>query len=112
LATDDLNVIGKFKEIFGERLIFCDNFTRSDSGEALHLSSSVNRPKIGEEVLIECLLLSKCNVLIHSRSNVASVALYINPDLSHIYIPPRPPLPRGIRRLYRYLNKYFKLRIS
>ena len=111
LATDDAKVLEEFRKTFGNRLIYCD-FTRSSSGEALHISSKVNKPKVGEEVLIECLLLSKCDFLIHSRSNVSSAALYINPELDHIYIQPRPPLPPGIKGLYRYLNAFLKLRLS
>lgn len=40
-------------------------------------------PQDGEDILIETILLSKCNHLIHTLSNVSTTALYFNPSLSH-----------------------------
>jgi hypothetical protein len=111
LATDDAAILEKFRQIFSERLIYCP-FTRSSNGEALHLNPEVNKPRAGEEVLVESLLLSRCDFLVHSRSNVSTSALYFNPDLDNIYITPRPPLPRLVKRIYRYLNSVLKIRLN
>jgi len=40
-----------------------------------------NRAQIGEEAVIECYLLSSCDMMIHWESAVAFAASYINPDL-------------------------------
>lgn len=110
LATDDATVFEEFKDKFGEKLLCCD-FTRSLDGTALHLAPDINKPKAGEEVLIEALLLAKCDFLIHSRSNVSSFALYKNPSLDHSYITPRTPLNPMTQKMYRYLHKLFKVKL-
>ncbi len=50
-----------------------------------------NRAQLGEEVLIEAQLLAKCNLLIHTLSNVSSAVLYFNPNMKNIlfYCPSR-----------------------
>lgn len=40
-------------------------------------------PRLGEDVLIETLLLSKCDHFIHTLSMVSTIALYFNPELKH-----------------------------
>lgn len=40
-------------------------------------------PEMGEDVLIETILLASCNHLVHTISNVSTAALYFNPDLPH-----------------------------
>ncbi|MBS0616503.1 MAG: hypothetical protein JSR58_08135 [Verrucomicrobia bacterium] len=40
-------------------------------------------PEMGEDVLIEAKLLSYCNHLVHTISNLSTAALYFNPRLSH-----------------------------
>jgi len=37
--------------------------------------------KLGEDVLVDVLLLSRCNTVLHGCSNVVTAAAYINPDL-------------------------------
>ncbi len=40
-----------------------------------------NRAKVGEEAVIECYLLSNCDMMIHWESGLAVSACYINPSL-------------------------------
>jgi hypothetical protein len=42
----------------------------------------IDKLKHGEDVLIECCLLSKCDHLISINSNVAASALYMNPNMT------------------------------
>ena len=111
LATDDALVIKLFKSRYPNELVYYHS-TRSESGQALHKSKDKNRAKLGEDVLVESLLLSKTDFLVHSRSNVSSAALYFTPDLDHVYVMPQPSLPKPIRRIYGLLNEYLGLRIS
>jgi len=48
--------------------------------------TSATGPKHGEECLIESILLSKCNHLICTDSNVAAGAMYLNPDATNTYL--------------------------
>lgn len=40
-------------------------------------------PELGENILIEVMLLSLCDHLVHTISNVSTTALYFNPELEH-----------------------------
>lgn len=89
LATDVEEYVIRFKDVFGEKV-----FTQTEIGR---LEKSPGNPeeqviytfdpdlKFAEEVLNDCLLLSKCDVLIHRVSNIATAAGYINPSMSMIY---------------------------
>lgn len=39
--------------------------------------------EMGEDVLVETMLLSRCNHFVHTISNVSTAALFFNPDLEH-----------------------------
>jgi hypothetical protein len=104
LATDDASVIQIFKDKYKDNLLLFDS-VKSENGMALHLRKDLNKAKLGEEVLVECLLLSQCDFLVHSRSNVSSVALYFNPDLDHIYINPMQPLTPIKAKMVRATSK-------
>ena len=55
----------------------------SDSGAVHHTNRGYH---LGREVLMDSLLLSRCQFLVHSQSNVAVAAGYFNPDLKLRYI--------------------------
>ena len=79
LATDDANY---FEELKKEKIPFQAqmNVTRSGSRKAV-FDMKVNKFKIGTEILLEILLLSKCDWLLHGASSVAETAIGINLDL-------------------------------
>ena len=88
LATDDVEAVGVLKRAFGSRLIVRDNVQRttSDAGE-VHFSDwgrlSVTD---AEDVLVDTVLLSKCDVLVHASSSVSTVASIINPVLTLVRV--------------------------
>lgn len=92
LATDVEEVIGQFKEAFDGRVVLQPGVMRlcgrqtGENGQQLHHQNPNRDLKLGEDVLIDCLLLSKCDVLIHTISNVATTAGYINPRMKMVYI--------------------------
>lgn len=57
---------------------------RSTDESPLHLSKELPKAQLGEEILIETILLSRCNLFLHTHSNVSTCALYFNPELNHI----------------------------
>jgi hypothetical protein len=59
------------------------NCQRSTNGKPLHLKSQ-HPAQGGEDVLVEVSLLAKCDLLVHSLSNVSTAALYFNPKMEHI----------------------------
>ena len=60
-----------------------------------------NRAKIGEEAVIECYLLSNCDMMIHWESGLAVSASYINPSLKLLPID-----------VYLKTDTYYKNRIE
>ncbi|MDR3550121.1 MAG: hypothetical protein P4L31_01810, partial [Candidatus Babeliales bacterium] len=68
----------------GRKIIYYDCF-RSDNGNPLHFRKP-SPGQLGQDVLIEALLLSRCNALVHTYSNVSTGALYFNPTAKHVLV--------------------------
>lgn len=84
LATDDAGAIDAFRRAFGARLVVRDNVQRTTAtAEEVHFRAW-DRLSLAdaEDVLIDTILLSRCDVLIHASSSVSTVAALMNPVLS------------------------------
>jgi len=86
VATDEKSFLETIKAVFPHAVVAYDA-TRSSDGKPLHY----NRPdadlsKQGEEALIDCLLLSKGNVLIRTSSHLSLWATFFNPYLPVIQL--------------------------
>lgn len=93
VATDVPWFLDYLKTVYSSMIISYDCF-RSVNGVPVHFSHPDNYAK-GEEALIDCLLLSKCNYLIKSSSNLSLCAAYFNPEVPMIHLSMRtghPPL--------------------
>jgi hypothetical protein len=83
VASDEERLIKKAQEILGnDRVVFYDS-RRSTNGAPVHLSGG--GAIVGEQVLIEAQLLSKCDFFLHTMSNVATGVLLFNTRLKSIY---------------------------
>ncbi len=87
LATDDEKVLKIFKERYGDKLVYRES-ERSKNGRGIHFLNA-NRRQQGEDVIIDALLLSKCDFFLYGYSNVSTVVKYLNPflkskNMSHI----------------------------
>ena len=104
LATDSKYVVTKFQEKYKRKLLYIDA-VRSRYKEEVHLMYEnpnywIGHPekflqmkpgyKGGKDVLIDCLLLSKCQYFVHTTSNVADFVTFFNPDITSIYLPKLP----------------------
>jgi len=90
IASDNNEAIGKIINEFRERvnkiIVYPSvRMPKYFSKDPICLTSATG-PKHGEEVLIETVLLSKCNHLICTDSNVAATAIYMNPDMTVDYL--------------------------
>lgn len=85
IASDVKSVIQEFQRMFGKKVIAYDAY-RSDDNSPVHYQSKQDKIKLGEDVLIETLLLSRCDFFIHGCSNVATAVLFFNPTLHHGYV--------------------------
>lgn len=66
---------------------------RSLNGKGLHNGDlqdiqAPSRAQMGEDVLVEGVLLSKCTALLHTLSSVSTGSLYFNPELTSIQFAP------------------------
>ena len=88
VATDSEEFLRKLKSMYSDIIIFQDVQRLSENEEisGLHFNEKYQGPKLGEEVLVDALLMSKCDFFIHGTSNVSSFVLFINLALKHINI--------------------------
>ena len=88
VASDNNEAIAKIFKKFRNNKIIVYNCTRMKSYDSIipvHLSSQ-SGPKAGEEALIDCLLLSNCDHIICTDSNLSAAALYFNPSATCTFI--------------------------
>jgi hypothetical protein len=90
LATDVHEAVDSFRAAFGDRLLVQPGVGRVHAREQQH--SQVMPPSIalGQQALIDALLLARCDVLLHTVSNLATAVGYMNPQLRMVYC--EPPL--------------------
>lgn len=82
VATDEAALLRKAKLILDGPVIYY-NAHRSNDSKSLHHYGQ-NKPRLGEEVIIEAQLLSRCDIFLHTCSNVSSAVLFFNPELENI----------------------------
>ena len=81
LATDDESVLNEMKIEYGDKVITTNSIRSAGTKSIHHHLSGSNRLK-GEQVLIDCLVLSRCKHIIKGISNVALCAMFWNLDLT------------------------------
>jgi hypothetical protein len=81
LATDDETCNTIMKEKYQGKLITYDNILRSKNN--ILYEKLDNNYKKGEDVIIDSLLLSKCNFLLYQSSAVSEFAIYFNTKLHY-----------------------------
>lgn len=77
LATDDTEYFNEFIKIYSNKVKYYGNVIRSKKNVFLDTTIKDNYKK-GEDVLIDCILLSKCNYLLKCSSAVSEFAIYLN----------------------------------
>ena len=87
LASDYEPAVDAFRAAFGDRLIVQEGVKRASATERDQLHHINPDPAVasGEQVLIDALLLARCDVLIHVTSNLATAVGYMNPDIRMVY---------------------------
>jgi hypothetical protein len=83
VATDQKSLIKEAQQLLKGKVIFCD-IDRFDRTTMPVPGQDKMDPKSGEDVLIEALLLSKCDFLVHTISTVSTCVLYFNPTMNHV----------------------------
>ncbi len=86
IASDEQKLLNRIIELLPKNKSIYYDCYRSDDGKPLHIHRKPSFAQLGEDILVEISLLSKCDIFIHTASNVSSVALYFNPDLPNILV--------------------------
>ncbi len=88
VATDEFKLL----QLAQKRLhgpVICYDCFRSDDERPIHLRDRqyiYNKAQVGEDMLVEAHILSRCNLFLHTPTNVAGFVVCLNPDLQNIVI--------------------------
>lgn len=90
LATDAPSAVERFDSAFGRRLVIQPGVSRERVRRGQPQVGMPN-PSLehGIQVLVDALLLARCDVVLHTVSNIATAAGYINPALRMVYCEPK-----------------------
>jgi hypothetical protein len=101
LASDSHYIINEFRKLYGNKLLYIEAH-RATYDEDPHLiyqntaywisnpaEFHLKKPGYlgGKTALLDCLILSKCNVFVHTTSNVAAAVVFFNPHIDSVYLP-------------------------
>ena len=82
VATDEQRLLDLAKAGLKGPVICYDAY-RSLDGKPIHRNKP-SKAQIGEEVVVEVYLLSKCDMFLHTCSNVSGAVMFFNPDMPHV----------------------------
>lgn len=87
LATDMAEAAEQFRDAFGNRLVIQPGTVRIARTSEVETHSGGAEPSaaLGEQVLVDALMLAHCNALIHVSSNLTTAVGYMNPRLRMVY---------------------------
>ena len=87
ISTEESQYLDFFKKKYGEKIIYFKNAYRSNSNDAFKIYPRLNhRYKLGRDILLETMLLSKCDCFIYLCSNVSSAAIAFNMNTKQVRI--------------------------
>lgn len=80
VATDSEKFLNIMQKIFKKRVVFFD-MKRSNNNSPLHTDQAINGYMKGKMALLDCLVLSKCDLLIRTSSNLSNASMLFNPNI-------------------------------
>ncbi len=85
IATDEQAFLGFMQDIYGSLICSIDAL-RSTDDNPVHMNETLNSYKKGQDALIDCILLSKCNLLIRTASYLSETSQMFNPHMLVIHL--------------------------
>jgi len=106
VATNQVQFLQQLQDRYGEKVVARDVVRADTIGTSANpIQAQQNHSyKLGEEVLIDCLLLAKTDVLMCSVSAVSEYAMYFSPDLISVNL---SILPKSHNEQKIDLNEFF-----
>lgn len=77
IVTEEKHYLDAFRERYGDKLIFTDSFCIASINAYKLYPRSNHRYQLGLEILRDTLLLSRCNAILCSSSNVSETAMFL-----------------------------------
>ncbi len=81
VATDEHAFLEYMKTQHPGKILYNTDVQRSKNGKPLHLEQSSNQYENGKHALMDCILLSRTNLLIRTSSNFSLFSTYFNPKI-------------------------------
>lgn len=113
LATDEQGYLDLFVERYGDMVFFADNFRTKKINEFNINPRENHRYLLGKEVLIDVLLLLKCNGFLHGKSGIPRTIDALKPNYEFKYFIDNGPnsdnkyIARYLYRIKKRLPKHF-----
>lgn len=83
VATDEQAFLEDMLSVYGDKVLYLELAPRSSDKTATHYMKK-SPYENGKYAIMDCLLLSKTNILIRTSSNLSLASIYYNPDLKVI----------------------------
>lgn len=83
VATDEIAFLDYMKTNFPDNLIYYEDSYRSNDGKPIHFNKTFSPYKKGEDALVDCLLLSRCDYLIATCSHLSFCSTLFSPNLKY-----------------------------
>lgn len=80
LATDESRFANFMNELFAGQIIM-RNALRSDTTVGVHMCKNLDPYQKGKDAILDCLLLSRCSLLIKTASNLSDCSTQFNPTI-------------------------------
>lgn len=86
LASDDKEVVLKFKNRYGNLLNINENIIRVTGNVGIHNHNFKDKEKLVLDVITDAFSLSFCDKILITQSNISNYIKVINPDIKYEYI--------------------------
>lgn len=86
VATDEGEFIDYMKQIYGDKVCYYEGAARSADGTPIHYNENNDPYFLGEEAIIDSLLLSKTDYLFRTSSNLSLWSTFFSPDIPVVEI--------------------------
>lgn len=89
VATDEQAFLEYMKVRFPGKVVFLEDGIRSTTGQAVHSGEQELNYKKGEDAVLDCVLLSHCDILLRTSSNLSLISTFFSPDMPVIELTKR-----------------------
>jgi len=86
VMSDNYEVLNILINSFNNKIYYINDVIRANNKTSfcVHSDNNIkNRYKLGEDILIETMLLSKCDTVLLSNSNISNFVLCVNPEIKY-----------------------------